>query len=81
MRYTGIFTKLPKIIRRMTTSAEIHEKPSLIKAAPISPRMNRGMIRTKRPRRMMTAITETGKADRIRIPSLTIIPYMAVLYR
>ena len=81
MRYTGIFTKLPNIISRITASAEVQENPSLVNAGPIIPRINSGRIRIKSTKRMIIAITEIGVAEKIRMPSLKIIPALPVLYR
>jgi hypothetical protein len=78
MRYTGIFTKLPIIISTTTARAEVQEKPSLVNAAPIIPRINSGRMRINSKRRMMIAITEIGVAEKIRMPSLKIIPSLPV---
>jgi hypothetical protein len=61
--YTGIFTKLPNNIRKTIASAEIHENPNRVNAAPITPRISSGTMRITRAIKRTIANIESGPAE------------------
>jgi hypothetical protein len=58
-----MLTKLPNSISSTTASAEIHENPSRVNAAPMIPRMSSGMNMIKRAIRKIITNTERGPAE------------------
>jgi hypothetical protein len=75
IRYNGIFTKLPNTIKRTMASAEIQENPSLVKAAPIIPKIIKGMKIMASPIRSTIMRIEIGPAEKKRTPPLMTIPH------